>query len=109
MKIKFISLAVLSLGICTLAISAEYKSPKVAFKKATPSHQETKMAEFSEEYKMEGAVKADRQIASEEDHDREPSSVVGHDKKQHEEVDEKASEEFEPKPWLYRTNKDKNF
>jgi len=110
MKTKSMSLAVLSLSICTLAMAAEYKAPDVGIKKAAPSHKEIKVAEFNEEYKVEGAVSTDRQIASEEESDREPSSVVAHDKKKVDVVEGAPSEEkFEPKPWLYRTNRDKNY
>ncbi len=112
MKTKSISLAVLSLSICTLAMAAEYKSPNVGIKKAAPSHKEIKVAEFNDEYKVEGAVNTDRQIASEKEaSDREPSSVVAQDKKKPVMVEEKPAEEekFEPKPWLYRTNRDKNY
>lgn len=107
MKIKSISLVVLSLGVCTLAIAAEYKSPSVGFKQATPSEKETKVAEFNDEYKVEDAVKTDRQIASEkEESDRVPSSVVAHDKKPAIDEEKAAEDKFEPKPWLYRTSRD---
>ncbi|MFA6236437.1 MAG: hypothetical protein WC635_03835 [Bacteriovorax sp.] len=113
MNTKKISLVVLSLGVCTLAYSAEYKSPKVGLKQASPSHKEVKVAEFNEEYKVEGATQTDRQIASEvEESDREPSSVVAHEKKKVDVVvDEEKSEDgkLEPKPWLYRTTRDANY
>lgn len=108
MKTKIISLAVLSLGVCTLAMAAEYKSPDVAFKSATPSHKVTKVAEFNEEYKVEGAVKTDRQIASEQEvSDREPSSVVAHDKKYEDAPAEHVSDDKQaPTPWTYRNKLD---
>lgn len=109
MKTKSISVVVLSLGVCTLAMAAEYKSPNVGFKEASPSHKETKVAEFNDEYKVEGAVETDRQIASEtEESDREPSSVIAKEKKKHVMVEEEkpTDDKFEPKPWLYRTNRD---
>lgn len=110
MKTKSLSLAVLSLSICTLAMAAEYKSPKVGLKKASPSHKEIKVAEFNDEYKVEGAAVTDRQIASKEESEREPSSVVAHDKKKADVVDEKdPGDKVEPQPWLYRTNRDKNY
>lgn len=106
MKVKTISLAVLSLSVCTLALAAEYTAPTVGFKETAPSHQVTKVAEFNEEYKVEGAVKTDRQIASEKDSsDREPSSVAAQEKKKVIE-EEKKEDKFEPKPWLYRNKLD---
>ena len=107
MKTKTISLAVLSLGVCTLAFAAEYKTPNVGFKETAPSHKETTLAEFNEEYKVEGAVKTDRQIASEKDSsEREPSSVVAETKKEVVDDDKKPDEKYEPKPWLYRNKLD---
>lgn len=110
MKVKIISLAVLSLGVCGVAMASDYKAPMVGFKETAPSHKETKMAEFNEEYKVEGAVSTDRQIASEKDaSEREPSSLVAKDKKkvmENMEEDKKAEEKFEPKPWLYRNKLD---
>jgi hypothetical protein len=106
MKTK-ISLIALSLGVCAWAVAAEYKSPNVEFKGTTPSHTETKVAEFNDEYKVEGAVKTDRGIASEKEEQREPSSVVAAEKKK---VDEPAPEDKEdkvqPKPWLYKNKLD---
>ncbi|MGZ3809839.1 MAG: hypothetical protein ACXVCE_17275, partial [Bacteriovorax sp.] len=81
MKTKTISLAVLSLGICSLAFAAEYNSPGVKFKATSPSAKETQVAEFNEDYKVEGAVKTERGIASENDSEREPSSVTAAEKK----------------------------
>lgn len=106
MKTKILSLAVLSLGVCTVAFAADYKSPNVGFKETAPSHKEIQVAEFNEEYKVEGAVKTDRQIASEKDSsDREPSSIVAKEKKK-EVVEEKADDKVEPKPWLYKNKLD---
>ncbi|MDD4973422.1 MAG: hypothetical protein PHY93_03680 [Bacteriovorax sp.] len=107
MKTKILSLAVLSLGVCTVAFAADYKSPNLGFKETAPSNKETQTAEFNEEYKVEGAAKTDRQIASEKDSsDREPSSVVAKEKKKEVEVEEKAEDKVEPKPWLYRNKLD---
>lgn len=80
MKIKTISLIALSLGVCAGAFATDYKSP-----------------EFNEDYKVEGAVKTDRGIASEEESEREPSSVVAKEKKKVEAEADKA----EPQPWTY--------
>lgn len=111
MTTKKISLVVLSLGVCTLAMATDYKAPTIGFKEASPSHKITKTAEFNEDYKVEGAVKTDRQIASEkEPAEREPSSYAK-DKKMvmHEvkEVDEDKSEDkADVKPWLYKNKLD---
>lgn len=107
MKTKTISLAVLTLSVCTLALAAEYKTPSVGFKEAAPSEKETTLAEFNEEYKVEGAVKTDRQIASEKDSsEREPSSVVVQEKKHEVDEEKNTDEKLEPKPWLYRNKLD---
>lgn len=106
MKTKTISLAVLSLGMCTLAFAGEYMAPDVAFKKAMPTQHETKAVGFSEDYKVEGAVKTDRQIASEkEPADREPSSVVATDKK--EDVNADMDDHAKPQAWLFKNKLDK--
>ena len=106
MKTKILSLAVLSLGVCTWAFAADYKSPTMGFKETAPAHKETQVAEFNEEYKVEGAVKTDRQIASEKDSsDREPSSVVAKEKKKAV-VEEQPEDKAEPKPWLYKNKLD---
>ena len=107
MKTKIISLAVLSLAVCTLAIAADYKSPNVGFKEVAPSHKESTLAEFSDEYKVEGAKTTDRQIASEkEPSDREPSSIKAQEKKAVVDENNTADEKYEPKPWLYRNKLD---
>lgn len=85
MKIKTISLIALSLGLCAGAIATEYKA-----------------AEFNEDYKVEGAVKTDRGIASEQESDREPSSVVAKEKKK---VEEDEATKAEPQPWTYSKGK----
>lgn len=107
---KMISLALLSLGVCSLAVATDYKTPEVGFKAHSPATKEMKAAEFGENYKVEGAQTTDRQIASEEESDREPSSLKGEAKKKavHEpEVkDEPVDPEMAPKPWLYRTESD---
>ena len=110
MKTKIISLTVLSLSVFSLAMAGEYKTPAVGFRETEPSHKDTKMAEFNEDYKFEGAVKTDRQIASEKyPGDREPSSVVADDKKPMEDAEMKTEDKVEPKPWLYRNVLDKSF
>jgi hypothetical protein len=86
MKIKTISLIALSLGVCAVAFATEYKSP-----------------EFNEDYKVEGAVKTERGIASEEESDREPSSVIATEKKKVENGEDKV----EPQPWLFQKPKSK--
>lgn len=110
MKTKTISLAVISLGVCTLAMAAEYKAPTVGFKEAAPSHKATEMMEFNDEYKVEGAVKTDRQIASEKDpSEREPSSLIAMKKKKVEQEtvgeEKKEDDKMTPTPWLYNKNK----
>lgn len=85
MKMKTISLIALSLGVCAGAFAVDYKAP-----------------EFNEDYKVEGTVKTDRQIASEKESEREPSSVVATEKQK---VDEE--EKVEPQPWLFQKPKSK--
>jgi hypothetical protein len=86
MKIKLISLIALSLGVCAVAFATDYKAP-----------------EFNEDYKVEGAVKTDRQIASEKESDREPSSVVATEKKK--KVEDDKEEKSDPQPWLFQKGK----
>ena len=88
---------IVTLGVYSWAHASEYKTPEVGLKTVTPTETVAKSAEFSDDYKVEGAVKADRQIASEEDSDREPSSVVAEDEKEEKTSDEKVS----PEPWNY--------
>lgn len=85
MKIKLISLIALSLGVCAVACATDYKPQ-----------------EFNDDYKVEGAVKTDRQIASEKESDREPSSVVATEKKK---VEDDKEEKSEPQPWLVKKSK----
>ncbi|MDO9182525.1 MAG: hypothetical protein Q7U04_08950 [Bacteriovorax sp.] len=107
MKLKTISLAVLSLGVCSWALAAEYNSPNIGFKETPPANMVAKSAEFNDEYKVEGAIKTDRQIASEKEaSDREPSSVMAAEKKHVMDEDKKSEDKFEPKPWLYRNKLD---
>ncbi len=87
MKTKSIALIALSLGLCAAAFATEFKAP-----------------EFNDDFKVEGAVKTDRGIASEKESDREPSSVVATEKKKP--VEEQSEEKFEPKPWLYKNKLD---
>lgn len=106
-NVKMISLALLSLGVCSLAFATDYKAPKVGFKAHAPAAKEMKAAEFGENYKVEGAVTTDRQIASEEESDREPSSLKTKSMKKEvvkvEEPTEVVDHDVAPKPWMYRT------
>ena len=104
MMSKTFSLLALSMGLSTLAMAAEYKTPEVGFKEMAPSTKLSGTADFNDGYKVEKAVQADRQIASEKDPtDREPSSYT-HDK---DGVDEDAKvDEPEAKPWLFKINHD---
>jgi hypothetical protein len=102
---KMISLSLLSMVVCSLAFSAEYKTPKVAFKGHAPAKAEMVAADTGENLKVEGYSNNDRQIASEEDKDREPSSLKTDSKKKEVVVEEKheyPDSEVQPKPWLYR-------
>ena len=113
MKTKMISLSLLTLAICSLAVATEYKSPEVGFKARAVPSKEMKVAEFGDHYKVETGAVTDRQIASEEEaSDREPSSIVGKDKKK--KVYEEKKPEFKdepteaPKPWLYKNQTQDN-
>ena len=100
---KMLSLGLLTLALSSMAMAAEYASPDVGFKKHVIPSKEMKTADFGDYYKVEGAVATDRQIASEEESDREPSSVVAKEKKKF--VEEKAEDQVEaPKPWLYKND-----
>jgi hypothetical protein len=100
-----ISLSLMALGLCSLAFAEDYKSPEVEFKKRGVPSKEMKSAEFGDHYKVEAGTYTDRQIASEEESDRNPSSVVAADKKkpayEPAEGDDKHEAET-PQPWLYR-------
>jgi hypothetical protein len=98
MKTKIIATKIVTLGVYSWAFASEYKTPEVGLKTVTPTETVAKTAEFSDDYKVEGAVKADRQIASEEDSDREPSSVVAEDEKEEKKSDE---DKVSPEPWNY--------
>ena len=103
MKKKIVSLSLLTLGVCSLAFAAEYKSPEVGFKKHSAPSKEMKTADFGEHYKVEMGVETTRQIASEEESDREPSSVAAKAKKKKFVPAPEVQEMPEaPKPWLYR-------
>ena len=106
MKKKMVLLSLLTLGICSVALAAEYKDPEVGFKPHVVPSKEMKTAQFGDHYRVESGANTDRQIASEEESDREPSSVVAKEKK--EAAPEKEAVEG-PKPWLYRgeANSDK--
>ena len=97
MKTKIIATMIVTLGVYSWAFASEYKTPEVGLKTVTPTETVAKTTEFSDDYKVEGAVKADRQIASEEDSDREPSSVVAEDEKEEKTTEDKVS----PEPWNY--------
>lgn len=88
------------------AYAADYKTPSVEFKKAVPAHTESRVAEFAEDYKVEGAVKTDRGIASEKESEREPSSVVATEKKKVEDEQNDEPDKAMPKPWLYKNKTD---
>lgn len=105
MKKKIMSVSLLALGICSMAIATEYKSPEVGFKAHAVPSKEMKTADFGDHYKVETGIMSDRQIASEEESDREPSSVVAKNKKKAVvPMPEKVEEPSEaPKPWLYKT------
>ena len=108
MKNKMIALSLLALGVCSVAVADEYKSPEVGFKKHVAPSKEMKTADFGEHYKVESGLGNDRQIASEEDSDREPSSWIAKEKKK--DFEPKVEEPTEaPKPWLYRTEEGSNF
>ena len=94
---------IISLGICALALAKEYKIPDIEVRDISPSYKEMKAADFSNEYKMEGPAKADRQIASGTDEsDREPSSLNEHKKA----VKNTPIDVKEPKQWLYKKEHD---
>lgn len=106
MKKKIVSLSLLTLGICSLAYAAEYKSPEVGFKKHVAPSKEMKTADFGEHYKVEMGAETTRQIASEEESEREPSSVMAKDKKKFAPVPEVKEEPVDaPKPWTYRSER----
>lgn len=104
MKKKIVLLSLLTLGICSLAFAGEYKSPEVSFKKYVAPSKEMKVADFGEHYKVEMGLEATRQIASEEDSDREPSSVDAKATKKLAPAQEVKEVQVEtPRPWLYKT------
>lgn len=108
MKKKIIALSLLTLGVCSLAVATEYKNPEVGFKKYAAPSKEMKTAEFGEHYKVETGIETTRQIASEEESDREPSSVVAKEKKKFVPAPEVKEEPVEgPKPWMYRTDENR--
>lgn len=99
MNKKMAVLSLLTLGVCSVAIATEYKSPEVGFKQHSAPLKEMKTADFGDHYKVEGPVNTDRQIASEVETDREPSSVVASEKKE-KEMDKEHVDA--PKPWLLK-------
>lgn len=104
MKTKLITLSLLTLALSSLAIATEYKSPEVGFKKHVAPSKEMKVAEFGEHYKVETGAVTDRQIASEEESEREPSSFEAKAKKNKvKEMEVKEDPKTDaPQPWLYR-------
>ncbi len=105
MKTKLITLSLLTLALSSMAIATEYKSPEVGFKKHVAPSKEMKTAEFGEHYKVETGVMTDRQIASEEESDREPSSFKAKAKKKKAEMEVKEDPKMDvPKPWLYKAD-----
>lgn len=105
-----ISLSLMCFALCSVAIATEYKSPTVGFKKYAVPSKEMKVSEFGDHYKVETeTVNTDRQIASEEESDREPSSFVPEEKKSYD-YDKEVKKDFAdaPKPWLYRNEARRN-
>ena len=103
MKKKIISLSLLTLGFCSLAFAAEYISPEVGFKKYAVPSKKMRDSELSDSYKVESGVETSRQIASEEEVERDPSSIVTNSKNKpnyEPEVKEENPTEA-PKPWLF--------
>ena len=104
---KMISLTMLTLCICSLAYATEYKSPKLLYKAHTPANTAVRSADMGENMKVEGpVVETDRGIASEEESDREPSSLKDKKKevvKAEEPKAESPEHDMMPKPWMYRT------
>lgn len=74
--IKLISVFVMTLGLTSAVMAKEEK--------------------FEENYKVEGPVKNERQIASEKESEREPSSVT---------PPPEAQTEQAPQPWLHKVDK----
>jgi hypothetical protein len=76
---KLLSVFLVTLGMTSQAMAIEEK--------------------FEENYKVEGAVKTERQIASEKEKptDREPSSVTP--------PPEAQTEQVSPQPWLHKVDK----
>lgn len=99
MSKKMTVLSLLALGVCTVAVATEYISPDVGFKQHAAPLKEMKSADFGDHYKVESGV-TDRQIASEDETDREPSSVGAAEKK--EDVDMDKDHADAPKPWLLK-------
>lgn len=103
MKNKIMFLSLLTLGICSMAVATEYKSPEVGFKARSAPSKEMKTADFGDHYRVETGAAVDRQVASEES-DREPSSVLAKDKKKAApkvEPEKEVEQPFDqPKPWM---------
>ncbi len=112
MKKKIVSLSLLTLGFCSFAFAAEYISPEVGFKNYAAPSKEMKTADFGEHYKVESGNEASRQIASEVEAERDPSSITTKSKKSYEAEPEIKEAPMEtPKPWLLksRAHDEKNF
>ena len=107
MKKKIISLSLLTLGFCSLAFAAEYISPEVGFKKHAMPSKQMKASELNDSYKVESGAETSRQIASEVEAERDPSSVVAtSDKKSNYEPEVKEEAPMDtPKPWLYKSER----
>ncbi|MBC7430292.1 MAG: hypothetical protein H7336_16885 [Bacteriovorax sp.] len=99
---KMLSLSLLTLAFCSMAVATEYKGPEVGFKERAAPSKEMKTADFGDHFKVEDGRSNDRQIASEdESSERDPSSVEAKKKKDF--VPSASEEPVEaPKPWLYR-------
>ena len=82
MKTKLaLTLSLLTLGLISVAVAEEYKTPTVGFKKRVVKETRVIETDVDDYYKYEAGMEdPSRQIASEES-DRVPSSVVATDKK----------------------------
>jgi hypothetical protein len=100
---KMFSLSLLALLYSSMAMAAEYKDPKVDFKKHPIPSKVVKSAEFGDHYKVDDGSVTDRQIASEGDpSEREPSSIIAKKAKKEVMVEKEEESSEGPKPWLYR-------
>ena len=110
MKKKIVTLSLLTLGFSSFAFAAEYISPEVGFKNYAAPSKEMKTADFGDHYKVESGNETSRQIASEVEAVRDPSSVVTKVKKKYEvEPEVKESPIEAPKPWLRKSEIQNSF